>query len=135
MLDISPILSGWGKAKRPPYQFFPCDFCKRWLARKTFRLLVLILLPHWCKISSIYLVPVQNYQTRTKTTPQKKRFFWSNPYKIEVTITSLIEMLESPIFGHMTKFTMQFESGNKFLLVTSWEKLWRHNLYFKIPLF
>ena len=31
----------------------------------------------------------------------KKRFFWSNPYKIEV-ITSLIEMLELPNLGHMT---------------------------------
>ena len=26
--------------------------------------------------------------------PSKKRFFWSNPYKIEVMITFLIEMLQ-----------------------------------------
>ena len=32
----------------------------------------------------------------------KKRFFWSNPYKIEVMITSLTQMLELPNFGHMT---------------------------------
>ena len=34
--------------------------------------------------------------------PLKKRFSWSNPYKIEVMITSLMEMLELPHFGHMT---------------------------------
>ena len=27
------------------------------------------------------------------------RFVWSNPYKIEVVITSLMEMLELPNFG------------------------------------
>ena len=32
---------------------------------------------------------------------KKKRFFWSNPYKIEVMITFLIEMLQLPNFGHM----------------------------------
>ena len=45
-------------------------------------------MPHWCKISSSYLVPVRNYYTWTKTTPQEKRFFWSNLYKIEIMITS-----------------------------------------------
>ena len=37
-----------------------------------------------------------------QSTPQKKPFFWSYPYKIEVTITFLIEMLQAPNFGHMT---------------------------------
>ena len=32
----------------------------------------------------------------------KKRFFCSNPYKIEVMITFLIEMVQLPNFGHMT---------------------------------
>ena len=34
--------------------------------------------------------------------PSKKRFFWSTPYKIEVMITFLIELLQLPNFGHMT---------------------------------
>ena len=38
--------------------------------------------------------------------PLKKWFFWLNPYKIEFTIISLIEMHELPNFGHMTTFTM-----------------------------
>ena len=49
-----------------------------------------------------YLVPVPNYWTWTKTTRQKKRFFWSNPKKIEAMITFLIEMLQLPNFGHIT---------------------------------
>ena len=32
-------------------------------------------MPHWCKISSSYLVPVPSYWTWTKTTSQKKVFF------------------------------------------------------------
>ena len=35
-------------------------------------------------------------------------------------ITSLIEMLELPNFGHMKTSIIQFESGDKILLVTSW---------------
>ena len=51
--------------------------------------------------------------------PLKKWFFCSNPYKSDVKITSPIEMLELPIFGHMTTCTMSFELLDKFLLVTS----------------
>ena len=36
----------------------------------------------------------------------KKCFFGSNPYKIEVMITSLTEMLELPNFGHMMTSTI-----------------------------
>ena len=35
----------------------------------------LTLLTHWCKISRPYLVPVPNYWTWTKTTPQKSVCF------------------------------------------------------------
>ena len=31
-------------------------------------------MPHWCKTSRAYLVPVQNYWAWTKTTPQKRGF-------------------------------------------------------------
>ena len=36
----------------------------------------------------------------------KKQFFWSNPYKIEIIKTSLIEMLEVSKFSHLTTSTM-----------------------------
>ena len=41
-------------------------------------------------MSILYPVPMPNYQTGTKTNPQKKECFWSNPYKVEVVITSFI---------------------------------------------
>ena len=78
---------------------------------------LITLLPFWlCSfaIVSSYCFPseIQKFITHlnpitwTKTTLQKKRFFWSNPYKIEVMITSLLEILELPNFGHMTRFTI-----------------------------
>ena len=95
----------WGK--KAPLAVFPLQLLQRYqLGPKTFWLLILTLFPHWCKISSSYLLPVPNYWTWPKTTHQKKRFSWSNPYKIEVLITSLTEMIELPNFGHMTTFTL-----------------------------
>ena len=48
-----------------------------------------------------------------------QKLFWSNSYKIDVMITSLIEMLVLLNLGHMTKPTIQFESRDEILLVTS----------------
>ena len=74
----------------------------------------------WCKVSRLYLFPVSNYRTWTKTTPQKKQFFWSDPYKIEVMIISLTEMLELTNFGCRTTSTIWFESLDEIFLATSW---------------
>ena len=38
--------------------------------------------------------------------PSKKAVFWSNPFKIGVVITFLIEMLELTNFGHMNTSTI-----------------------------
>ena len=62
-----------------------------------------------------------------------ERFFWSNPYKIEVKITSLIEMLGLPNFSHMATSTIWFESHNK-ILWRHGQKLCCHNLHFKMLL-
>ena len=43
----------------------------------------------------------------------KKQFFWSNPYKIEVMRTFLIELLKLPNFRHMTTSTISFQSRDK----------------------
>ena len=65
---------------------------------------------------------IKNYLAWTKSTLPENWFFWSNPYEIEVMITSLIGMLDLPNFGHMTTSTIQFESRIKILLVTLWTK-------------
>ena len=46
-------------------------------------------------------------------------------------ITSLIEIPELPNFAHMTTTTLETESGDKILLITSWAEI----IYFKILLF
>ena len=38
--------------------------------------------------------------------PSKNKFLWSNPYKIDVMITSHIEMLDLQKFDHMTTSTI-----------------------------
>ena len=104
-ISIKPIQDGEQKAPPPLLtSFSPVTSTNVRISPKTFQLLVLTFLPHWCKISRLYLVPVPDYWIWTKTTRKKKWFFWSNPYKIEGTITSLIEVLELPNFGHMTTF-------------------------------
>ena len=55
---------------------------------------------------------LQNFKTISNSSPKllnlnekhpsKKWFFWSYPYKIEVVITSFLEMQELPNFSHMT---------------------------------
>ena len=67
----------------------------------------------------------------------KKWFFWSNPYIIEVMITSLIEMLLKWNFVCMTAFDLSH------VIICFWsengrensQKIWFHNLFFKITLF
>ena len=56
---------GWGGGgageKGPPLVFPPQFLQMQKSASKTLGLLVLSLLPHWCKISNPYPVPVPNY--------------------------------------------------------------------------
>ena len=73
-------------------------------------------LPHLCKTLNPCLVLVPNYWPWTNSTPSKKCFFRSNPYKIEFMITPLKEMLELSNFVHSNYL---FESREKFLLLTS----------------
>ena len=54
--------------------------------------------------------------------PQRKWFFKWNPYKIEVMITSLIEILELPNFSHMTTSPISLEARNNVLFVMSWKE-------------
>ena len=97
----------------PPPTSFPNVLQTKKLAPKTFWLLVLTHATLVRIFKGPYLVSAPNYWTLIKTTPQKKCFFWSNPYKIEVMITSLIKLLELPKFGHITISTIYFESRDK----------------------
>ena len=116
---INPIqncVGGGGQKDFPPTSFSPVTSANVGISPQNFLTVILTLLPHWCKLSRRYLEPVPNYWTWTKAIPHKKQFSSSNPYKIEVMMTSLIEMLELPNFGHMITFTIQFELRDKILL-------------------
>ena len=123
------LILRWGKKlSPPPYQFFPVNSKNV----KTSWLLVLTPFSHCCKkVSRPYSESVPNYLTWPKTYPQKKWLFWSNPYKINIMITSLIEMLELLNFAHMTTSIIQFDSCDKNCWWCHGQKLWNHNLYFK----
>ena len=99
-----------GGAKKAPYQFFPVTSINVGISPQIFLTFSFNpkgkRLPNWSRISKSYLVPVPNYWTWMKTIPLKRWFFWWNPYKVEVMITSVIEMLELPDFCHMTTSTI-----------------------------
>ena len=98
-----------GEFEKIPTSFSPVTSTNVGVTPQNFWLLLLNFLPHWCKISRPHLVLVLNYWTWAKNIPQKKQFFWSNHYKIEVMITCLIECLELTNFSHMTTSTIKFE--------------------------
>ena len=87
---------------------------------------------HWRKISRPYLVTVPNYWTWKKSISLKKRFFWSDPYKIEVMITSLKEILDLPrVLQLVTWPHLQYNLSNviKFCWWRHGLRLRRHNLF------
>ena len=82
-------------AKRPPTSFSPVTSANIGISPKNFLTFSFnpFALPHIVELEP-------------KPPLKKKWFFWSNPYKIEVVITSLIEMLQLPNFGHMNTSTI-----------------------------
>ena len=115
------IQDGRGQ-KDPPTSFSPVTSTNVEISPQNFltfnfnRFVTLVLNFNAIPSTSTKLLNLNQDQT------SKKWFFWSYPYKIEVMIimiTSLIEMLELPNFGHMTTSTIQFDSLDKILLVAS----------------
>ena len=91
---FNPIQDGGEGKTAPPTSFSPVISTNVRISPQNFLAFSFDPLTGWCKIWSLYLVSVPNYWTWTKTMPKKNRFPWSNPYKIEVMITSLIQMLD-----------------------------------------
>ena len=77
---------------------------------------------------------MSNYRNWTKSTHQKEEIFWRNPDKIKFLTRSFAEILRVNKFrSHDHIYKIIWFTGWIFL-VTSWPKLWRQNLNFKIPL-
>ena len=94
-------MGGGGGAKRPPTSFSPVASTNVGTSRQDFMTFRFNPFATLVQISRPYL----KLQTLNQDHPSKNWFFWSNPYKIEVLITPLIETLELPNFGHMTTYT------------------------------
>ena len=60
--------------KGPTTSFSPVTSTNVGIGPQNFLTFSLTLLPHWCKISSLYLVPIPNYWTLTRATIKKGGF-------------------------------------------------------------
>ena len=96
-------LSGWGGGKKAlPTSFSPVISTNVGFGPQNF--LTFSFNPFTTLVLNIKFVPSASPKllNLNQDHPSKKRFSWSNPYKIEVMITFPIEMLQLPNFGHMT---------------------------------
>ena len=92
--------------KRPPTSFPPVTSANVGFGHQNF--LTFSFNPFATLVQNFKFVPSAspNLLNFNQDHPSKKRFFWSNPYKIEDMITFLKEMLQLPNFGHMTTSIM-----------------------------
>ena len=96
--------SGWGEDKKaPPTSFSPLTSTNVGISPQNF--LTFSFNTFSSLVQNFKFVPSASFKllnlNQDHPSPQKKRFFLSNRYKIEVMITFLIEMLQLPNFGHM----------------------------------
>ena len=89
----------------PPTSFFPVTYTN--IGNSSQNFLTFSFNPFATLVSNSKAIPSVSPKllNLNQDHSSKKWFFWSNPYKIEVMIASLIEMLELPNFGHIITST------------------------------
>ena len=97
---------GGQKDPPPPTRFFHITSTNVRISPQNFLAISFNPFAHWCKIFKFVLSASPKLLNLNQDNPSKRRFFLSNPHKIEVVITSLIEMLQLPNFGHMNTSTI-----------------------------
>ena len=119
VLTLFRMVGRWrGDAKRPPY-LVPLKRCSAVTSTNvrisTQNFLTFSFNPFDRLVYNFKFVPSARPKLLdlNRDHPSKKQFFWSNPYKIEVMITSVIQMLELPDFGHMTTSTYNLSHVTK----------------------
>ena len=113
-------IGGGERQKGPPYQFFPCNFCKRWnKPPKTFWLLVLTL---------------QSKIIELKPRPPLKKSGFSGQILLKLR---LWKRLSERCYSYKTLVTcphLQYSLSQ--VIKCCWSRhsleLWRHQLYFEI---
>ena len=101
IVSFNPIQDGESAegAKRPPTSFSPVTSTNVGISPQNF--LTFSFNPFATLVQNFVPSASPKLLNLNETTHQKKRSFWSNPYKIEVVTTFPIEMLQLPNFGHM----------------------------------
>ena len=104
-LKLSPIQDGGGGGQKGPFtSFSPVTFTNVGIRPQNF--LTFSFNPFDRLVKNFKFVPSASPKllnlNQDPLPPQKRLFFWLNPYKTVVMITSLIQMLELPNFGHTT---------------------------------
>ena len=102
-----------GGAKRPPTSFLPITSTNLRISLRNFLSFSFNPFVTLVQNFTFVLSASPKLLNLNQDHPSKKPFFWSNPYKIKVVITSLIQTLELPNFGHMNTSTIKFESRVK----------------------
>lgn len=110
--------------------FSPVTFINARICPQAFCVLASIFLPHCWQLTRSYRFPVLTCWNPKKTTPQKN--FLSNYFKIEVIITSLLEILvgTSTIWFHSsrkTEFSLMFLMQLDITIDVT-QKSWCHHL-------
>ena len=98
---------GGGGAKRPPTSFSPVTSTNIGISPQN--ILSFSFDPFDTLVSNFKFAPSGSpklLDLNQHHLSKKKRFFWSSPYKIEVVITFLIEMLHLPTFDYMNASTI-----------------------------
>ena len=114
--SFNPNPNGKGAKSPPPsYQFFLCNYTNVGFSLQNF--LTFSFNPFATLAYNFLPSASPKLLNLNQNDPSKKRFFWSNPYKIEIVITFIKEMLELSNFDHMTTSTISFESRGIILLV------------------
>ena len=94
---------GWRGVKKAPCQFSPWNFYKRKNWPENIFDFQFQPFCHTCV--NFKVIPSASPNLLNLTNPQKSDFVGIWPFKIEIMITSLKEMLELPDLGHMTTST------------------------------
>ena len=104
-VTLNPIENGvGGGAKRPPTSFSPVTSTNVKISPQIF---LTFSFNHFATLMKNFkAIPSARLLNLNQKHPSKNLFFWSHPYKIEIMIISLIEMLELPSFDYMTTPTI-----------------------------
>ena len=133
---VSISRNAQGDARSPSYQFFPSNFCKRRSNPQIF--LTFSFDPFDTlvyQISRSCLVPIPNYWTCIKSSSQKIGVSGQILIKSRLRLVSFSQRSSYQTLVTWPHLQYNLSHMMKLFWWRHGQRLWRHNPYFKIPLF